>query len=285
VLRTVSGSRVALGFEIKCEPCVIQADPTQFETAILNMAVNARDAMEGEGRLTILVEERDNIPATRGHAAVKGRFISVAVSDTGSGISEEDLPRIFEPFYTTKDVGKGTGLGLSQVFGFAKQSGGEIVIESSSGVGTTFTLYLPRAEDHAAHGDTELTAPTATVPSSGGGCVLLVEDNQHVGEFAAQLIGDLGYGNMWVPSAQEALALVEAEPDKFDMVFTDVVMPGISGIELAETLRSRFPELPVVLTSGYSHILATEGSHGFELLQKPYTADGLARVLRNALAR
>jgi PAS domain S-box-containing protein len=285
VLRTVSGSRVALDFEIKCEPCVIQADPTQFETAILNMAVNARDAMEGEGRLTILVEERDDIPATRGHAAVKGRFISVAVSDTGSGISEEDLPRIFEPFYTTKDVGKGTGLGLSQVFGFAKQSGGEIVIESSSGVGTTFTLYLPRAEDHAAHGDMELTAPTATVPSSGGGCVLLVEDNQHVGEFAAQLIGDLGYGNMWVPSAQEALALVEAEPDKFDMVFTDVVMPGISGIELAETLRSRFPELPVVLTSGYSHILATEGSHGFALLQKPYTADGLARVLRNAITR
>jgi PAS domain S-box-containing protein len=285
VLRTVSGSRVALGFEIKCQPCVIQADPTQFETAILNMAVNARDAMEGEGRLTILVEERDDIPATRGHAAVKGRFISVAVSDTGSGISEEVLPRIFEPFYTTKDVGKGTGLGLSQVFGFAKQSGGEIVIESSSGVGTTFTLYLPRAEDHATHGGTELTAPTATVPSSGGGCVLLVEDNQHVGEFAAQLIGDLGYGNMWVPSAQEALALVEAEPDKFDMVFTDVVMPGISGIELAETLRSRFPELPVVLTSGYSHILATEGSHGFELLQKPYTADGLARVLRNAIAR
>jgi PAS domain S-box-containing protein len=285
VLRTVSGSRVALDFEIKCEPCVIQADPTQFETAILNMAVNARDAMEGEGRLTILVEERDDIPATRGHAAVEGRFISVAVSDTGSGISEEDLPRIFEPFYTTKDVGKGTGLGLSQVFGFAKQSGGEIVIESSSGVGTTFTLYLPRAEDHAAHGDMELTAPTATVPSSGGGCVLLVEDNQHVGEFAAQLIGDLGYGNMWVPSAQEALALVEAEPDKFDMVFTDVVMPGISGIELAETLRSRFPELPVVLTSGYSHILATEGSHGFALLQKPYTADGLARVLRKAITR
>jgi PAS domain S-box-containing protein len=285
VLRTVSGARVAIEFEVKCEPCVINADPTQFDTAILNMAVNARDAMGGEGRLTILVEERQGIPATRGHAAVDGQFISVAVSDTGSGIREEDLPKVFEPFFTTKDIGKGTGLGLSQVFGFAKQSGGDIVIESGAGIGATFTLYLPRDEDSEMHGDTDLTPPTAAVPSSGGGCVLLVEDNQFVGEFATQLIGDLGYGNMWVPSAQDALALIEAEPDKFDIVFTDVVMPGISGIELAETLRGRFPDLPVVLTSRYSHILAAEGTHGFELLQKPYTADGLARVLRTAMAQ
>jgi PAS domain S-box-containing protein len=285
VLRTVVGSRVEIAFDIRCEPCLVNADPTQFDTAVLNMAVNARDAMEGEGKLTILVEERHDIPATRGHAAIEGRFISVAVTDTGAGISEEDMPRIFEPFFTTKDVGKGTGLGLSQVFGFAKQSGGEIVIESQAGHGATFTLYLPRAEDRHVHGDVDLTAPTTSVPSSGGGCVLLVEDNQLVGEFAAQLIGDLGYGNMWVPSAQEALALVEAEPDKFDIVFTDVVMPGISGVELAEALRSRFPQLPVVLTSGYSQVLAAEGTHGFELLQKPYTADGLARVLRTAMTR
>jgi len=285
VLRTVSGSRVEIELQVRCEPCIVDADPNQFETAILNMAVNARDAMDGEGRLTILVEERDGIPQTRGHGAVEGHFVSIGVSDTGSGISEENLARVFEPFFTTKDVGKGTGLGLSQVFGFAKQSGGEIVIESDAGEGATFTLYLPRAEDREVHGDTDLTPPTAHAPPFGGGCVLLVEDNQLVGEFAAQLIGDLGYGNMWVPSAQEALALIESEPDKFDIVFTDVVMPGISGIELAETLRSRFPRLPVVLTSGYSHVLAAEGSHGFELLQKPYTADGLARVLRSAMTR
>jgi CheY-like chemotaxis protein len=110
----------------------------------------------------------------------------------------------------------------------------------------------------------------------------LVEDNQLVGEFAAQLVGDLGYGNIWVSSAKDALALIEADPERFDIVFTDVVMPGMSGIELAEILRARFSDLPVVLTSGYSHVLAAEGTHGFDLLHKPYTADGLARALRVA---
>lgn len=285
VLRTVSGSRVAIDLQIKCEPCFVDADPNQFDTAVLNLAVNARDAMASEGQLTIVVEESDGIPANRGHAAVAGRFISVAVSDTGTGISEEDLPRVFEPFFTTKDVGKGTGLGLSQVFGFAKQSGGDIAIDGGAGQGATFILYLPQADERPVTGEADLTAPTAAAPPEGGGCVLLVEDNQLVGEFAAQLIGDLGYGNMWVPSAQEALALVETEPNKFDMVFTDVVMPGTSGIELAEILRSRFPRLPVVLTSGYSHVLAAEGAHGFELLQKPYTAEGLARVLQAAISK
>ncbi|MDZ7281324.1 PAS domain-containing protein [Sphingomonas sanguinis] len=285
VLRTVSGARVTIDLQVNCDPCFVDADANQFDTAILNMAVNARDAMAGEGRLTIVVEERDGIPANRGHAAVEGRFISVAVNDTGTGISKEDIPRVFEPFFTTKDIGKGTGLGLSQVFGFAKQSGGDIVIDGGAGHGATFTLYLPQADDRPVTGEADLIAPTAASPLSGGGCVLLVEDNPLVGEFAAQLIGELGYSNMWVPSAQEALALIDAEPDKFDMVFTDVVMPGTSGIELAETLRSRFPRLPVVLTSGYSHVLAAEGAHGFELLQKPYTAEGLARVLRAGMSK
>lgn len=281
VLRSISGSRVTIDLDVCCEPCIIEADPTQFDTAMVNMAVNARDAMGGEGALTIHVEERDSVPATRGHHAVAGRFIAVSVSDTGSGISDADLPRIFEPFFTTKDVGHGTGLGLSQVFGFAKQSGGEIVIESVEGEGATFTLYLPRADEKVVPPEVYMTPPTERNPETGG-YALLVEDNQLVGEFAAQLAGDLGYRNIWVSSAQEALALIEAEPNKFDVVFTDVVMPGMSGIELAETLHEQFPQLPVVLTSGYSHVIAAEGTHGFDLLQKPYTAEGLARALKAA---
>jgi CheY-like chemotaxis protein len=272
---------VTLELDIRCQPCVVEADPVQFDTAMLNMAVNARDAMGGEGRLQIVVEERDGIPATRGHAAVQGKFIAVLVRDTGGGISKADISRIFEPFFTTKDVGHGTGLGLSQVFGFAKQSGGEISIESEIDKGATFILYLPHAQEKPQSRPVDVSPPTEPQPGQER-CVLLVEDNQLVGEFAAQLVGDLGYGNIWVSSAKDALALIEADPERFDIVFTDVVMPGMSGIELAEILRARFSDLPVVLTSGYSHVLAAEGTHGFDLLHKPYTADGLARALRVA---
>ncbi|WBO24370.1 hybrid sensor histidine kinase/response regulator [Sphingomonas abietis] len=283
VLQTVSGARVTIDLDVRCESCLIEADPVQFDTAMLNMAVNARDAMDGEGTLTITVEERACVPPTRGHGAVAGRFVAVSVRDTGAGIAHDDLPRIFEPFFTTKEVGRGTGLGLSQVFGFAKQSGGEIAIDSAPGRGAVFTLYLPHAEDkQKASAAPAETTPTAVTATGSGQDVLLVEDNQLVGEFAAQLIGDLGYTALWVSSAQEALALVEANPGKFDIVFTDVVMPGMSGIELAEALREKYPKLPVVLTSGYSHVLAAEGTHGFDLLQKPYTADGLAHALQKA---
>jgi PAS domain S-box-containing protein len=278
VLRSISGSRVTIDLDIRCEPCVVEADPTQFETALLNMVVNARDAMSGEGRIRVTVEEKHRVPAIRGHSAVEGKFIAVSISDTGRGIANSDLPRIFEPFFTTKAVGQGTGLGLSQVFGFAKQSGGEIEIESEEGEGATFTLYLPHAKLEP-EAISDVPEPVASLFGEER-CVLLVEDNQLVGEFAAQLIADLGFRNVWVPSAQEALAAIEADPDRFDIVFTDVVMPGMSGLELAELLRERFPNLPVVLTSGYSHVLAAEGTHGFELLQKPYTAHGLAGVLR-----
>ncbi len=203
----------------------------------------------------------------------------MSLADTGAGIAPDKLARIFEPFFTTKEVGKGTGLGLSQVYGFAKQSGGDVAVESTVGQGTTFTLYLPRVDRGAALGDASTEAGGAAPAEDGRGRrVLVVEDNIEVGAFSTQVLQDLGYETTWAANADEALARLD-EGLPVDVVFSDVVMPGMSGVELGQEIRRRRPDLPVVLTSGYSHVLAEEGRHGFELLQKPYAAEELSRVL------
>ena len=275
MVRTLVGSRIRL--EIDAEPGAAWtlADRGQFDTAIVNMAINARDAMDGEGTLTVRAEPVTAIPPIRGHAPAAGDFIAVSVADTGTGIAPENVERIFEPFFTTKDVGAGTGLGLSQVIGFAKQSGGDVRVDSEAGVGTTFTLYLPRARPAAAAAE---GAPEAAV-SGEGTCVLVVEDNEQVGAFATQALRELGYDSVLALDARAALAELESDRDRFHVVFSDVVMPGMSGVDLAAEIRRRHGAVPVVLTSGYSHVLAQNADHGFELLHKPYSMEQLARVL------
>lgn len=280
MLRSVLGARIELGIDAVREPCFVEADPGQFEAAIVNLAANARDAMGGEGHLAIRVEPASALPAVRGHAAARGKFIAVSVSDTGTGIAPADRERIFEPFFTTKGIGQGTGLGLSQVLGFAKQSGGEVDVRSEPGHGSTFTLYLPRADALPP----EAVGEKKDERADGRGRLLIVEDNATVGEFATQLLKDLGYETELAVSAEEALRLLEGEDRAFDAVFSDVVMPGMGGVELARRLRELRPELPIVLTSGYSHILAEDVHHGFPLLHKPYSVDGLSRILREATA-
>ena len=283
IVRTLIGSRVQLRITPPLEPAYTLADRGQFDTAIVNMAINARDAMDGEGTLIIEVKPVRGIPAIRGHHPVAGEFVAVTITDTGTGISESDVDRIFEPFFTTKGVGSGTGLGLSQVIGFAKQSGGDVHVDSRPGEGTTFTLYLPRS-----YPGTSRVAPLDQVdaPSNGAGtCVLVVEDNEQVGAFATQALRELGYESVLASDGACALAELEAGCDRFHIVFSDVVMPGMSGIDLAGEVRRRHPGVPVVLTSGYSHVLAQTGAHGFELLHKPYSVEQLSRVLGKALAR
>lgn len=284
MLRTIVGSRVELAIGADRARCFVEADGSQFETALVNMVVNARDAMDGAGRLTVRVDGSSQVPSVRGQAPGKGRFVAVSITDTGCGIPSDQLSQIFEPFYTTKGVGKGTGLGLSQVFGFAKQSGGDVTVESAVGRGTTFTLFLPHREGDEAqvHGDNERRA-SPTEEDGQGRRILVVEDDNKVGRFSMQILQDLGYETTWASSGDEALRTL-SEANVFDAVFSDVVMPGIDGVELGQEIRRRYPGLPVVLTSGYSQVLAEDGRHGFELIRKPYAVEEVARVLRRVIA-
>jgi CheY-like chemotaxis protein len=284
MLRTIVGSRIRIIIDIECERCHVEADASQFETALVNMAVNARDAMDGEGTLTLRVKSINHMPPIRGHGGGSGDFAAISISDTGVGISADQLPHIFEPFFTTKEVGKGTGLGLSQVYGFAKQSGGDVAVQSEPGRGTTFTLYLPRVDADPDEDDDASAGPEPAEHGSGRR-VLLVEDNVEVGQFSSHILQDLGYETAWATNGDEALRLLDEAAARFDVVFSDVVMPGMGGVELGQEIRRRYPDLPVVLTSGYSHILAEESRHGFELLHKPYAADELSRILRRVTQR
>ena len=277
MIGTLIGSRIEIVILGPEEPCLVNADAGQFETAIINMAVNARDAMEGRGRLTIAVGMAASLPNAAPLSQNPYGYVAVSVADTGSGIPPDQFERIFEPFFTTKQAGHGTGLGLSQVFGFARQSGGEVALTSEVGKGSIFTLYLPRT---AGSGKSrQMPAADASAIAGSGMSVLVVEDNAEVGQFATDALTDLGYTTRLVGSGAHALEVLAVGADRFDVVFTDVVMPGMTGLELAQEIRRRHTDLPVVLTSGYSHVLSEHGSYGFELLQKPYSVEQLSRVL------
>lgn len=283
LIRPLVGGRIGIEVELTDTDCFAIADIAQFETALINLAVNGRDAMDGEGQLTIGVRKAHAIPALRAQSARSGDFVAIAMTDTGTGIAAEQLEAIFEPFFTTKEVGKGTGLGLSQAFGFAKQSGGDIAVESPPGAGATFTIYLPQAE--IPQDSTEAAAAASEPATRGRGYrVLVVEDNDDVGRFSTELLEDLGYTVRRVANAHAALAILAADEFSADLVFSDVIMPGMNGVELAGVIRDRYPGLPVVLTSGYSNVLAENAHHGFELIQKPYSVELLSRILRKAIA-
>ena len=282
MIRTLVGSRIAITVETPDHPCVIDADRSQFDTALVNMAVNARDAMAGEGSLAMTVAMVDGMPAIRAHPAVEGRFVTISVRDTGSGIAPDKFDKIFEPFFTTKEVGEGTGLGLSQVFGFTKQSGGDVVVESDEGSGATFIMYLPAS---VADVDIDAVAIDTGPALAAGACILVVEDNPEVGTFATEALSEMGYDAILASDGKTALERLRDNRAKYDVVFSDVVMPGMSGVELGQELRKLYPDLPVILTSGYSSVLAERGTHGFELLHKPYSVDELAKVLRKVTDR
>ena len=250
----------------------VDADAGALELALLNLAFNARDAMPDGGSLKISAH---NLVLDGEPDGLKGEHVALTVSDNGHGMSRDVMDRIFEPFFTTKGFGEGTGLGLSQVFGFAKQLGGALTVESRPGEGASFTLFIP-----ASHG---ATADDARMNGKALGRVLIVEDDMLVAELAAGMLAELGFECTITHSAKEALERL-AGGEKPKLIFSDVIMPGgISGIELARKVRDRFPELPILLTTGYSEQVA--GSHGFPVLQKPYEMESLAGALGNVLKR
>ncbi|MGR3889820.1 response regulator [Pseudomonas sp. 1152_12] len=282
MLESLTGARIHVQVELPERSCHVRVDPSQFETALINIALNARDAMEGQGTLTLRVSTVAALPRIRGDAEAHQPFVAIALADTGIGIGSGTVERIFEPFFTTKAIGKGTGLGLSQVFGFAKQSGGNIDVASHVGQGSVFTLYLPEAKPQAV----QPIAPQGDHSSAHNTAlrhILIVEDNLEVGRFANQILQDLGYQTTWATHAEQALALAGPDGMAFDAIFSDVVMPGMTGVAMAKLLRQRRPDLPVVLTSGYSEELADSGYEGVEFLAKPYSADQVARALAKSM--
>ncbi len=259
-------------------PCAVKVDPSEFELALLNLAVNARDAMPSGGTLTISAKP----VVMRGKGAeegLSGEFVAVRVADTGTGIPPDVLPRVFEPFFTTKEVGKGTGLGLSQVYGFARQSGGAASITTSARRGTAVTLFLPRTWEAAAQPRPETAAAAATSPA---GTVLVVEDNAEVAEVGQAYFEQLGYQVRHAASAQAGLDLIECE-ERIDLMFSDILMPGgMNGLQLADAVRRRYPDITVLLTTGYSSSAQDAVRRGFAVLPKPYDLAGLERALREA---
>ncbi|MEQ7918545.1 PAS domain-containing protein [Xanthomonas sp. WHRI 1810A] len=280
MMDSLTGARIRVTIQTPDEPCFINADGSQFDTALVNMVVNARDAMAGDGQLTITVASATSLPSVRSHPLRTGDYITISLTDTGTGIPPEKLGVIFEPFYTTKGVGKGTGLGLSQVFGFAKQSDGEVVVQSELGQGSTFTLYLPRVQEQSV--ETRHEAQPSGLSGSAL-CVLMVEDNEDIGIYISQTLEQMGFEVMWVPNGLAALEALERHPASFQVVFSDISMPGMSGVELLKQIETLYPWLPVVLTTGYTQELAHPDEadlRRFELLRKPYSVEELSALLQ-----
>jgi CheY-like chemotaxis protein len=266
---------------------IIAADPSEVESAILNLAINARDAMPNGGTLTI---ETSNVEVVEPVAAAEryeevspGAYVRLSISDTGVGMRPDVLKRAFEPFFTTKEPGRGTGLGLATIYGFAKQSNGHLTIYSEVGRGTTVSLYLPRVDAESAD-PIETFAPPA--PMSGAGkTILVVEDNPGVREVALERLARLGYRVLASSSGPAAIALIN-EGAALDLVFSDIVMPeGMSGIELAKWLAANRPDLPILLTSGFAEGAGSPPlPEPVKFLRKPYSTLELAKAIQEVLS-
>jgi PAS domain S-box-containing protein len=288
MLRSVLGETITLTTTLHADLWKVSLDAGELDNALLNLAINARDAMPRGGRLHISTKNVEiDEEAARGEADLApGKYVSISVTDSGNGIPAEILPRVFEPFFTTKAQGKGTGLGLATVHGFTKQSGGHVAIYSEPGRGTTVNIYFPR-HDGAAVSAGDGQQPARGPANGGGETILVVEDDAQVRAITCARLERLGYRALEAANGPSALALLE-RGERVDLVFSDIAMPGgMSGFDLMGALEARAAHIPVVLTSGFDLDAVRNGERQFsaKVLQKPYSQHDLVRAVRAALAR
>jgi CheY-like chemotaxis protein len=286
ILRRSLGEAVQLRFNMALQPLCLHADAGMLDQVLLNLAVNARDAMPGGGKLAIETSaaEFDVTMAAQIPPARPGSFVCLSVSDTGCGIPPEILPRIFEPFFTTKEADKGTGLGLATVFGIVQQHNGWINVYSEVGRGTTFRVYLPRL---AAPSGQKKEEPVSTTVRGGHETILLVEDDFLLRPSTLKVLSQLGYRVFAATNAAEALDIWQRHRDEISLLLTDLVLPGgTTGKDLGRRLLQENPKLKVIYTSGYSaKVVGGGGSYleGVNFLNKPYQAQKLAQIIRERL--
>ena len=281
LLQSTMGGSIRI--ETRQDPALWPAlvDPTQLELAVLNLAINARDAMDLGGNLVV---ETANVSLGAPRSPEEppaGEYVAVAVSDDGSGMSEDVRQKVFEPFFTTKEVGKGSGLGLSQVLGFAKQSGGGVRISSTPSQGTTVCIYVPRTQLQPSVEDPALAA--AADEAANGANILLVDDDNGVREVTAEMLRSLGYEVLEAGSGGAALDLLQREPH-IDLMLIDFAMPGMTGADVARSVHSTKPQLPTLFITGYADHRALRGVSESHIIGKPFHQDELAHKVRAALA-
>jgi signal transduction histidine kinase/CheY-like chemotaxis protein len=282
LLQSTIGGGIVINRSFRSDLWLALADPTQLELVVLNLVINARDAMQTDGQITIETANTRVGAPEKPEEPAAGEYIMIEVADTGSGMTKEVLAKVFEPFFTTKEIGRGSGLGLSQVLGFAKQSGGGVRIETRLGEGTSVKVYLPRA---ASGSVPAASAATSTAPvDRKGAIVLIIDDDSAVREVTSSILKELGYIVLEVGSGGAALDLLDRQPD-IDLVLVDFAMPGMSGVEVARQVQVKCPSLQILFVTGYADKAALKDVEERRIIKKPFVGDELAEKVNAALAK